>query len=139
MRRICVLNATLDLAAGGLSIGSGDGGKLNGGQDGHVILREGQGLWLCIAWGGGGNLRGGQDGQVMLEEDQGLCCVTFSVYCHAASAPNFRIRLSCVWNTALNLAAAALCTEGGVAESKCGYIVVRLRTRCAGVGPRAVH
>ena len=37
------------------------------------------------------------------------CCVAFSVYCHTGSAHKCKIRLSCVLNTALDLAAAASC------------------------------
>ena len=37
-----------------------------------------------------------------------LGCVAFSVYCHAAGADKCKIRPSCVLNTALDLAAAAL-------------------------------
>ena len=38
-----------------------------------------------------------------------LGCVAFSVYCHAGSAHKCKVRLSCVLNTVLDLAAAALC------------------------------
>ena len=36
-------------------------------------------------------------------------CGAFSVYCDAGGADKYKIRLSCVLNTVLDLAAAALC------------------------------
>ena len=49
-----------------------------------------------------------------------LGCVAFSVYCHAAGEDKCSITLSCVLNTALDLAAAALRTDGGVVGSYVG-------------------
>ena len=46
-----------------------------------------------------------------------LVCVAFSVYCHTAGADKCKMRVSCVLNTALDLASAALCTECGVGET----------------------
>ena len=51
-----------------------------------------------------------------------LGCVAFSVYCDAASADKCKMRLSCVLNTALDMAAAALCIEWRVGISEVGVI-----------------
>ena len=40
-----------------------------------------------------------------------LGCVAFSVYCDTASADEWKMRRICVLNTALDLAAAALCID----------------------------
>ena len=44
-------------------------------------------------------------------------CVAFSVYCHAGSEHKCKMRLSCVLNTAVDLAAAVLCIEWRVGVS----------------------
>ena len=46
-----------------------------------------------------------------------LGCVAFSVYCRTGSAHKCKMRPGCVLNTALDLAAAALCIECGVGET----------------------
>ena len=46
-----------------------------------------------------------------------LGCVAFRVHCHAASAHKCKTRRICVFNTALGLAAGALCIEWGVGGS----------------------
>ena len=46
-----------------------------------------------------------------------LVCVAFSVYCHTGSEHKCKIRQSCVLNTALDLAAAALCIGWRVGRS----------------------
>ena len=46
-------------------------------------------------------------------------CVAFSVYYHAGSADKCKMRLSCVYDTAVDLAAAALCIEWRV-----GWVLV---------------
>ena len=46
-----------------------------------------------------------------------LVCVAFSVYCHTGCAHTCKLRLRCVLNTALDLAAAALRIESGMGES----------------------
>ncbi|CDI84024.1 hypothetical protein EAH_00047500 [Eimeria acervulina] len=89
-------------------------------------------------------------------------CVAFGLYCHAGSADKCKMRLSCVLNSALDLAAAALRMAWGARafsvacedamrwcpcalmvagysaamriERGWGYPGVRLRKRCAGVG-----
>ena len=51
-----------------------------------------------------------------------LGCVAFSVYCHTGSADKCKIRQSCVLNTALDLAAAALCIGWWVGGRYVGLI-----------------
>ena len=51
-----------------------------------------------------------------------LGCVAFSVYCHTGSPYKCKMRLSCVLNSALDLAAAALCIEWGVGWPLVGVI-----------------
>ena len=58
-----------------------------------------------------------------------LGCVAFSVYCLAASARNCKIKLRCVLETALDLAAAALCIARVVGEAQCGQHSVKCVTR----------
>ena len=52
-----------------------------------------------------------------------LGCVAFSVFCHAAGADSYRMRHSCVLDTAWDLAAVVLCIEWGMGEAKLGIIV----------------
>ena len=52
-----------------------------------------------------------------------LGCVAFSVMCHTGCAHKCKIRLSCVLNIALDLAAAALCIEWVVLGSKEGLVL----------------
>ena len=61
-----------------------------------------------------------------------LGCVAFIVYCDAASANECQMRRICVLNTALDLAAAALCTEWGMGEATCGQHSVKCVTRSGG-------
>ena len=51
-----------------------------------------------------------------------LGCVAFSVYCHAASADKCKIRLICVLNTALDLAAGALRIAWRVGGNQMGVL-----------------
>ena len=44
-------------------------------------------------------------------------CVACGVYCHAGGADKCKMRLSCVLNTAVDLAAAGLCIEWRVGVS----------------------
>ena len=46
-----------------------------------------------------------------------LGCIAFSVYWHAAGADKCKMRLSCVLETALDLAATAWCIERRMGES----------------------
>ena len=46
-----------------------------------------------------------------------LGCVAFIAFSHTACADECTVRLSCVLNTALDLAAAALCIEWRMGES----------------------
>ena len=58
-----------------------------------------------------------------------LVCVAFSVCCHTGGADKCTIRLSCVLNTALDLAAGALCIEwedGDGGKQNGGNIVERV-------------
>ena len=49
--------------------------------------------------------------------------VACRVYCHIAGADKCKLRLRCVLNTALDLAAAALCIEWGWGKLNRGSIV----------------
>ena len=51
-----------------------------------------------------------------------LGCVALSVYFHSAGADKCKTKLTGVLNTALDLAAAALCIEWGVGGSYIGAI-----------------
>ena len=51
-----------------------------------------------------------------------LVCVAFSVYCHKGSEHKCKMRLSCVLNAALDLAAAAMCIGWRVGG---GYVGVK--------------